>query len=259
MKSIKLSIPFITLTVLLSFVGLAALAQAQSTSPASVRADRVADIEAKKAERDAAVAERKEARDARVSDIQEKRDARQANIEERKAKRDARMTDLAAKREEFANRANDARARFASTTEARKQRLADRKAAMNDRAQERVGNMINNLHERLATVTDKIANVINRVNSRLATLQERGVDVSEAEAEVAIATEAIESATLNLSTLRLLASDLAGSENPREALAEVKEVARLVHNDLREAREAIRRALAAMKDAVTDYQTNNDT
>ncbi|MAZ56273.1 hypothetical protein CL653_00570 [bacterium] len=234
MKSLKLSIPFIILTTLLAFVGIVAFANAQTVSSTETQTERKASLEARK------------------TDLN-------TSVETKKLNRDEHIKNLQAKKEEFANRADEARARFASTTAARETRSQERLAAMNEKAQEKVGAMITNMQERLSAITDKVVAIVNRVNSRLDILGERGVDISSAEAEISVASEAIESATLNIGTLRLLANDLVNSDEPRVVLTEVKNVANLVKYDLEEARDAIRGAVNAMKEAAEDYnQSNNE-
>lgn len=180
------------------------------------------------------------------------------------------QTDTAPTRADRVERMQDARAerveardeRRSNLEAAREERTAareERRGQLQDAARDRIKGAITKIKERMENAVTRLGGVADRIESRAEKLEERGVDVSEVLTLVREARAEIDEAALILRGEIDSDTDAAlDSDTPREAFAAVKTKIRDVQAHLKSAREALRLAVSALKEAVREAQSASD-
>lgn len=220
-KHLKVTSTLISFLVLFAISCIGLIANAQEPSPAENR------------EQNATA--REDALETRQDEFASSSEARQARAEER--------------REEIASTS-------AARIEERQERAEERRAALTDRTQERIRNLAANISNRMDTVVARMNNIIGRMNSRITKLNARGIDTTEAERHMATAQEEVDAAAAILATIDSVVAEVTGSETPREAWKNARTTYGTVREHLQSAHEALRAAIAALKEAVRTANTD---
>ncbi len=213
MPSIKTSFATISLFVLLVFACVAYVANAQE--PEMTPQER---FEAMEAERAAARAE-----------AQSSFDAMQAEREAIRTERQATM---------------------ASSSEERQAAMEERRAMLSERAQERITNLAANISNRMDAAVLRLTQIIDRLTERAYELNARGVDTDAAEGHLADAQTAVDAAAALIADIDEQVAAMTGSESPKEDWAAVRTTFESTKAELMKARDALRAAVAALKEAV---------
>lgn len=129
-------------------------------------------------------------------------------------------------------------------------RMEERRAALSSQMQERIRSLADNLTERLLNVITKLRDIITRFESRMLKLEERGVDTDAAQALIDAANQKLSEATVLLEGIDTDVEYVVTSDNPRADWGGAKETFREVHGLIKEARDLLRQALQALKDAI---------
>lgn len=155
-------------------------------------------------------------------------------------------------------------------------KLRDRRHEIISDARTEIGRRIKghfeNILNRLDNAVQKFASILERIDAYLAQLIERGADVTEAEAAIAIAEEAVREASADVDAIHALFEEALESDTPRDYLDKIKEAARTASESIKEAHRAVNAAVKELKEAAralrgdvtADTQTdvdsdNNDT
>lgn len=132
----------------------------------------------------------------------------------------------------------------------------ERREALNERAKERIRAYAERIGKRFNAALDRISKMADRVDSRIDKFEERGLDMSDAQALVDTARAQVSDARSDVSDALAQIETLLNSDNPREIFASVKELlvsakesAKAAHASLVEAVRSMKAGLAKERDS----------
>lgn len=146
----------------------------------------------------------------------------------------------------------DIKEKLASTTEAMKERLQAKKKELTEKAKERAKAFLERAIKHLNTAHERLTKFVTRIEERMAKLKEAGATVTGAETALGLAKTELAEADVAIGELEeALATPITDTteEGIRAHLASIKEMGDAAKTAIREAHEAIRALLEAVKSA----------
>ncbi len=140
----------------------------------------------------------------------------------------------------------EGRENMASNTEVMREQIQERRSVLSEKIQDRVYNLLQNIIGRMNAAAERMRAIGNRMEMRARILGESGADVTEAMAQIEKSRTSIGAATT------ILRSDLGAfvlTEKPREQFAQVRTSIKEAGSHIKDSRDALRLALAALKTA----------
>ena len=142
-------------------------------------------------------------------------------------------------------------------------RLRDRRHEIISDARTELGRKIKghfgSILNRLDNAIQKFASILERIDAFLAKLVEKGADVTDAEAAISIAEEAVRNASADVDAVHVLFEEATASDTPREYLDEIREATRTASESIKEAHRAINLAIQELKKAARLLRNSNDS
>lgn len=180
------------------------------------------------------------------------REARQQEIQDQREEQKALLDD---RREAIREQVTEQRENVASRTEEVREKIQERKAVLSERIKNRILALADNVSLKMTAAINRLAQIIDRFEKRIDTLEARGVDGSAAQVKLDEATEYLDKASTILNDeVNNQVDATVGSDNPREAWAVGKAKFQEARLAIISAHQAIREALALLKQAVADAE-----
>lgn len=237
-------------TVAIAALGMAPLVFAHEEGEvAQTRQDRV---DAMKQERQDAHADLRAMREDFRMEVKTKRDALQNELkakrmevrdmaptlspQEMRTKREDFRKEMMQKHEELRNEIKDKQEEFKKKTEERK---AELKKKIGEERAKRVEEFFERMTDRLTAAIERLDKLADRIESRLDKISESGKNVADLEAKLEKARASITAAQKVLEDAKVKFTDLAKSDNPREAFPQVRDLVAQVRQSVKDAHAAL--------------------
>lgn len=136
-----------------------------------------------------------------------------------------------------------------------KLRQEEKRGALSEATQVRVINLAANVSNRVDAAVRRLTNITNRLDSRIQKLAAQGVNTSDAEMYLANAQTTLANISARMNTIDTVVYDSVTSESPRQTWQSVKALFSGVRGDLFAAQEALRAAVAALKQATQEAES----
>jgi small-conductance mechanosensitive channel len=156
--------------------------------------------------------------------------------------------------EDRADMMQERRENMASNTEEVREKIQERRSALSEKIQDRVYNLLQNIIRRMDAAAERMRAIGNRMETRARILSEKGANITEVQTQIEKSRTSIEAASA------ILRSDLGSfvlTEKPREQFATVRASVKEAGAHIKDSRDALRLALAALKKAAQDAQVGS--
>jgi gas vesicle protein len=135
--------------------------------------------------------------------------------------------------------------------ELKKEQIQEKRVEIKTKLTEKVKNRISKLGDhaktRLQRRIDRLNRITDHLEDRMAKLAEKGFDISGATAKISEARIVLDNAEIDLKAVDDKLDELLESEEPKKTFAELKEVIKIVREDLKTARTTLSEAVQSLK------------